>query len=429
MALVRPFRGLRYASSVADDLGILIAPPYDAISPVEEQRLLAAHESNIVRVELGLPDLTQRYEVAAATLRGWREAGVLVRDDVPSFYVTRTRFTLDGQPRERLGLTARVQLRPLDAPAEPGIGPVLRHEKTLSGPKLDRLHMLRATHTNTSSVFGLVEDGDEALLAALNAATAGAATARARTADAEHLLWIVDDPTACETLAEILRPRAILIADGHHRYETALTFAQESGAHGEHPMNHAMMYLARMEDPGLACLGYHRAVRNLPAFEPQVFVASLLRDFALTRLGDVEDAAAREAALRTHTATSRTRARFLCAVGGAGLYLLESRNGREEAPSMREALDTRVLEREIFGAELGLDDEAIRAGGFVTFHHDPAETLALVARGDAQLGFVLHAVEVHTIARIAEAGDVMPQKSTWFTPKVPTGLVLHPLEA
>lgn len=429
MALVRPFRGLRYAASVVEDLGAVIAPPYDAISPAEELRLLALHESNIVRVELGLPDLSQRYEVAAATLAGWRQSHILERDDTPSFYVTRTRFILDGQPHERLGLTARVQLVPLNETPAPGVGAVLRHEKTLAGPKLDRINMLRATHTNTSSVFGLVEDGDETLLRALAVATAGVPTAQAHTPDASHALWVVSDPTRCETIAEILRPRAILIADGHHRYETALHFAEEMGAHGEHPMNHAMMYLARMEDPGLACLGYHRAVRNVPAFEGQVFVASLLRDFSLTRLGDVENAGARAEALRAHAATGSERARFALAIAGAGLYLVEARASREDAPSMREALDTRVLERDIFGAELGLDDEAIRAGGFVSFHHDPAETLELVARGDAQVGCVLHPVPVHTIARIAEAGEVMPQKSTWFTPKVPTGLVLHPLEA
>ena len=143
MAHVRPFCGLRYAPSVATDLGAVIAPPYDAISPADEQRLLALHRANIVRVELGLADLTLRYDVAAATLAEWRAAHVLLRDDTPSFYITRTRFTLDGQPRERLGLTARVQLRPLEAAPEPGIGSVLRHEKTLAGPKLDRLHMLR----------------------------------------------------------------------------------------------------------------------------------------------------------------------------------------------------------------------------------------------------------------------------------------------
>ncbi len=469
---IRTFRALRYDEAVAGPLGSLVAPPYDVISTDHERMYLARDPRNIVRIEVGPRDATDRHAGAAALLAAWQTEGVLVRDAQPALYVTRTAFDIgDGRRRERTGITARARLSALDE----GAGQILRHERTMSGPKQDRLLMLRATRANTSSVFGLYEDpaGDVALLLAPILARTPDATAT-DAEGAEHTLWVLDDPAAIARIVEALDPRPFLIADGHHRYETALGYAKECAgargsagarheaeqgvsapgvaraevhadvqaadrgdalsethdsapAGGEHAEDFVMMYLASMEDPGLVLLGYHRTVHRLTALDPEGFLAALRERFTVTPVPEhVTRADAGPHLLARIAELGRDHVAMACAVYGRGHFLIEKRLDDPALP-LRERLDAAVLEREILRGILALDDDMIRHANYLEYHHDPLETLADADAGRAQLAFVLNAVDVHTVARIAAAGQVMPQKSTWFAPKVPTGLVINVL--
>jgi uncharacterized protein (DUF1015 family) len=431
MADIRPFRGLRYAPAVIPDLGRVLSPPYDAISPAEEDRCLASDPHNIVRIELGPKDATDRYAGAAETLARWRTEGVLTRDTHSAFYITSVSFEYERTRRERLGLIARVRLVPFGESDGGSRGRILRHEKTLPAPKEDRLRMLRATRTNTSSIFGLVDDAGEDVLALLRSIITRPATASAQAMDGtHHALWVLDEQDAVRKFTLALASRDILIADGHHRYETALRYADESAASDDmRPERFVMMYLARMQDPGLILLGYHRTVRDLPSFDANDFLAHLMSRFALTYFAPHNALATPDVALLTALRESDPLQTTMgCAIAGRGLFLLRARHARDPERPLRETLDVSVLERDILRDLLGLDDAAIHGGRHLTFHHDPREVLSEIEAGRAQLGFFLKPVDVTTVARIASDGEVMPQKSTWFTPKVPTGLVLNPLE-
>ena len=402
MADVRPFRALRYAPA-AGTLGDLVSPPYDVISPEQRQGYLAASPYNAVR--LILPEVG--YDEVAGLMGSWTDQGALETAPQPCLVAWTQSFTLDdGQPRERRTILAAVGLEPYEARV------VRPHERTHAGPKEDRLRLTRAVRTNLSPVFGLYPDADGAAWAAV--APHGAPDGELTDADGTvHRIWFVSDPAAAAAVQEAMRDRWILIADGHHRYETALAYRDEMRAAGAGPGPHdrVMMGLTALDDPGLVVLPTHRLLSRWPDGADAAFTGT-----------EVDGVDALLAALAA--APEDAPALGLLTREGARL-LTAPPPGPSASPAER--LDVAALEREILIPHLGADQAALAHDEVLSYTKDAAEAAALVARGDIAAALILRGIPKPAIAAVSEAGETMPQKSTYFFPKLLTGVTFHSL--
>jgi uncharacterized protein (DUF1015 family) len=423
LATVHPFEGTRYNPEHVK-LGGVLAPPYDVMSDEQRDTLYGRDMRNIVRVDYGLrypndiDGVDDTYTRAASFLESWLDLGILVRDTPPGYYVVDHHFPdPNGGVRVRRGLLASVAATSWDR------SDLRPHERTLRGPKLDRLALMRATRTQTSPVFGLWEGGGD-VGARLDHAATGAALLGGRiegeVGSEKLLVWRVTDAAHVAAIAGTLRDASLYIADGHHRYETAAAYAQERRvAAPDAPVDAAfercLVYLAAADDPGITILPTHRLVRPRPgvAFSLDDLWARLDDTFETEPAADATSALATAAALRTtHHAFA------VVAHDGAAVL----RRPRRAGGSPRDNLDVVVLESEVLGPA-GVSAEAI-AGGALRFTRDAAALDAAVQRGEAVLGFGVTPVTTGEVIAVADAGETMPQKSTYFYPKVPTGLVL-----
>jgi uncharacterized protein (DUF1015 family) len=426
MAEVAPFTGLRYDLSRTPDAGSVLAPPYDVISDGERRALEARSAHNVVRLELPRGDGDARYADAAKLLAAWRAEGILRADAAPAFYVYEQQFSWSAKRFTRRGFFAAVRLEPFDRRV------VLPHEHTLSGPKEDRRRLLRATRTQISPIFGLFRDADGAAAAVVDAATAGAPAIDVATPDGvRHRLWPLADAAAVARLSAVLADKQILIADGHHRYETMLGMRSElraAGASGPAPSDFAMMYLARAEDPGLLVLPTHRLVKDLPDFDFAGLCAAAKAAFDISG-GDERTPEAIEARLAQEGAA---RVVFAVRVPGESATTWFALKPIVDLsalgpPSLRK-LDVTVLHGVILGSLLGIDAEALANQSFLSYTHDTKEAISRVAAGEAQAAFLMNATKVGEVLAACEAGFVLPQKSTYFQPKLATGLVMYGLD-
>ena len=423
MADVRPLRGIRFNPDVVH-LGGVLAPPYDVIDEAQREELYARDLRNIVRIDFGqdLPDdqpgVVDRYTRAADHLEAWLSLDVLVQEREASFYASEHRFVApDGSSHARRGLFARVRASPWET------SDLRPHEHTLRGPKEDRLALMRATATQTSAVFA-VWQGAEGAGGVLAEATAGPAIAGGRTegelGSEKHLLWVVD-PDRGAALQRILGGARLYIADGHHRYETAAAYAAERAAAGDGPdadSQFALVYLCDAADEGISLLPTHRLLLPRPG-------AAFSLDDLWMRLDDGWDVEpSQDLASAAAAAAVRSPGHHAFAVRAADGVAVLSRP-RRRVSSPRQALDVVVLQEEVLGPA-GADAVAIREGALrYTRSRDEVER-AVVGR-EAVLGFVVNPATTAEMIAVADAGEVMPQKSTYFYPKVPTGLVLSPL--
>jgi uncharacterized protein (DUF1015 family) len=426
MAEVRPFRGIRYNAEHVR-LGGVLAPPYDVISPSQQEELYGRDLRNVARIDFGMsyagdePGVNDRYVRAGEFLSSWLDLGVLVRDARPSLYIADHEFVHpDGAIRHRRGLLAVI-------PAKPWEQSELRpHERTMSGPKEDRLALLRTTRAHTSPVFALWSGASD-MAALLDAADSTPPILGGRTngemGSEKHLLWQIDDEATVDSIRAALEASTLYVADGHHRYETAVAYAAERraaepAAPAGAPFEFCLVYLAAADDPALAILPTHRLVR------PGHGIAFSLDDLwaRLDDRWDEEPSPSVEAALDAAAAVRATHHAFAVAAGDGAAVL---KRPRVAGGSPRDRLDVTVLEREIL-TPAGLSAEAI-AGGALGFTRITEELAAAVQRGEAVLGFGVQPVDVDEVLAVADAGETMPQKSTYFYPKVPTGLVLYPV--
>lgn len=434
---IRPFRALRFDPEAVGDLAQVVAPPYDVIGPDLRRSLVGRHPRNAVRLDLPAsepgeePD--EKYRRAARELAAWRSDGSLRKDVRPSLYVLEQTYTVPGTAIERTqrGFFARLRLEPFG----PGSG-VLPHERTLSGPKEDRYRLLRATGTNTSPVVVLYEDPDGIAAPALASVTASPPAVDVTDDDGtRHRLWTVTDDGdadgAVAVLTRVAGARPVAIADGHHRYETAIRYRDERrmtrSCEPDPPFDFVLTLLLDASD-ALTVLPTHRVVRGLGADG----LATL--EARLPELFDVEPAD--PAAVVAHHAAAGGLA------GGDGRLGLVTRDGARILTARRSAFATRIeggdavraLDVAILGAALehlaGIDAAAVAGGARITYTKSAEEAAALVAAGtdDADAAFLLEPTPVAAILAVARAGDVMPQKSTYFFPKALTGLVLNPHE-
>jgi uncharacterized protein (DUF1015 family) len=426
MAEFRPFRGLRYDPAQAGPLDTVIAPPYDVISPAQQRTLYGSSPHNVVRIELGREQGSARYAAAAALLAQWRRDGVLRPEESAALYLYEQRFRRDGRAYQRRALFGRVRLAPYAS------GVVRPHEFTLAGPKEDRLRLIEATRTQISPVYLLYRSGADDPLRTL-AMPADASSATDITGE-QHLFAPVTDELAQHRIAEFLKARTLYIADGHHRYETSLRYRDErrqaaADWSGDEPENFVMAALTPHDDPGLLILPIHRIVRR-PL--PEGALERLRRFFNVQLLPAGEGGGAQAATARLQAFAGRETA-FAAAglfAGQIALLTLRDRDAVEALmPEGRtaawRALDVNVLQYGVFEAALGIGLEAIAVGGAVEFSEHAAEAVREVEHGRASAAFLLNPTRVDEVFAVADGDDRMPQKSTFFYPKLGTGLVLH----
>ncbi|MSQ12128.1 MAG: DUF1015 domain-containing protein [Dehalococcoidia bacterium] len=427
MAAVSPFRGWRYSPALVPDLSRVVAPPYDIIGPSLQQALHERSPYNAVRLELGLPKPGDDggdnvYQRAAEALRTWQAQGVLVRDAQPALYLAEEEFPLAGKPKTRLVVYAAVTLEPWER------GVVLPHEETTPGPKQDRLSLLRACTMNISPVMGLYEErgGLHAFLThhvQTEPPAAGPFTVEGVT----YRTWVVHDPLLNGLVQQALRDERLYVADGHHRYETALAYEGEAGA----PLPGAkqvLMGLVSLGDPGLEVQAFHRTLAGLTNDQ----AASLRR--RLRETCELEpfptSGTLRETAERL-LAALKAQGETPCSFGlldesgrSAALLRLKPDAVLPEAPVTEfRACEPWVLHRAMLDPVLGRD--ALR---YLAFQHGLDEVTDALAGGQAQMAFLVRAIPLGLFRRIVAKGQRLPPKTTYFYPKLPTGLVLRSLE-
>ncbi len=440
MAEIRPFRGLRYQAGQVDDLARVIAPPYDVISPAEQRALHARSPHNIVRLEYGEArdddsEQNNRYTRAAATLAQWQASGVLVQDDGPAFYVYDQEFEHDGAHYRRRTLLTRVGLE------DWAKGTVRPHEHTMARPKEDRLRLLRACRANTSPVFALYRDPHGAVTSALQDATSGRSpVAVAEAAEERHTLWPISEEKVQRWLEQQFAPATLYIADGHHRYETALTYRDERRAAdaswtGHEADNFVLAGLTAAEDPGLLILPIHRLVQ-LPRADDSV-LERLRQYLAMEEVAPAQGhgQAAPHRLLELLAERGKSTSAFGLCWLGERLFLLttEDPDGLvarfcPECPTQWRTLDVAVLEFALLKTILGVDPKRIEEGGAVAITPDAHEACQEVQTGRYSAAFLLNPVPVDRVLTIADGGQRMPPKTTFFHPKLATGLVINRLD-
>jgi uncharacterized protein (DUF1015 family) len=417
MAEIQPLRALHYDPAVVGSLADVTAPPYDVIDSEQRAALLARSPHNIVAIDLpeGEPD---RYTAAANLLEAWQLQGALTRDRQPAVWAHTQDYTgPDGRRLTRRGFYCRVRIE------EYGPGRVRPHERTHPGPKEDRLALTRATRANISPIFSLYSDPTQAAWGALEPTTAQPPWGEVLDAEGTtHRLWRVADPQAIAVVQAATRDAELLIADGHHRYETMQAYARELGGEGEH--QYILMCLVALEDPGLTVFPTHRLIGRLDEDRRQTLRQALERDFEIVEV-PVEEIAPPpgEGPLQLgYIDGHHDRA--------LRLTLKDQAIADQALPGRSQAyrhLDTGVLEALLLKGALGLSDEDISHLHGLFYARSTEEALRLVRAGDYDAAFFMRPTPVAQVRDVAAAGENMPPKSTFFFPKLLTGLLLNPL--
>jgi uncharacterized protein (DUF1015 family) len=417
MADVEPLRALHYNLQKTGGLQDVVAPPYDVIDAGLRARLAESSRYNVVNIDL--PQGEAPYQSAAHILNDWRNQDVIVQDPDPAFWLLTQDYTgPDGQNRTRSGFFARVKIE------EYGPGRIRPHERTHPGPKEDRLRLTRATQTNLSPIFSLFSDDRGEASGTLNHLSSREPWGEASDEDGTvNRLWRVGDAQVVETIRSALRPTELLIADGHHRYETARIYAEEIG--GEGPHQYVLMCLVALQDPGLTVFPTHRLLRNLTPDQLEELAEALKRDFETTELDGFDALAPAEdrgtITLGYIDARSQKPLRLTLKDQEIADRALE---GRAE-PYRR--LDTAVLEALILKGALKMTDEDIDHLTQLGYERDAPRAVELVTTGQYDAAFLMAPIPVGRVQEVAAAGESMPPKSTYFFPKVPTGLLFNPL--
>ena len=430
MAIISPFQAWRYAP---DRVSIpqVVTQPYDKITPEMQKNYYQASPFNLVRIILGerRPDDCQEnvYSRASASFRDWRSTGVLFQDTQPSIYRYLQTFAAPGSdPQiERQGFIALGQLENYSAKV------VFPHELTHSGPKADRLELLRATQTHFEQIFMLYADSGE-----IEAQLHSAAPPDIEVTDEYgvlHRVWKISDPVAIAALQSRMREEKLIIADGHHRYETALAYRDErraaEGNSAAAPYDSMMMTFFNMNSPGLVILPTHRVVHGLPSFSTDQLLAGAWQFFKVEEVDPALDASRATTLLREAGSTSTA----LIVATADRVLLMHSPKATGAArfaglSSRQQSLDVMQLHKCLLEGVLKISEGAIRKLQNISYHRDAAETLALVRSGAAQAAFLMNPVRMEQVRDIAFAGEVLPQKSTDFYPKLLSGLTIYAME-
>lgn len=430
MAEIIPFRGVLYDAEKIGGYESAVAPPYDVISKDEQAALLRRHKFNVVRLILphdmpGDNPISNKYTRAGTLLDTWLERGVLRRDVDPAIYIYRQDYEFQGRALSRIGFIALAKIEELTS------GKIMAHEKTLAGPKADRLNLIRATKANLSQVFSLYSDPDGRVDELLEELAAVPPDIEFSFQSVGQKLWRVSDANAISTVAELMRDKSLFIADGHHRYETALNYRNEMRERtgvkdGNQPFDYVMMLFVNMDSEGLTILPTHRVLRNLPKINEEKFRANLSHFFDVTALESLDDLLKSMSELRGEHAMGAY-------IGRKSYTLLTVPDERRielaidgQHSQAWKLLDVTILHGLVIGRILGLKGTNMENG--IRFTVDEKEAVSLVDNGGYQAAFFLNPPDVSQIRSIAKGGEAMPQKSTYFYPKPLSGLVINRLQ-
>lgn len=434
MAEVQPLRGLRYSRAFIDDLSQVITPPYDVIDEKAQERYYERHPYNIIRLELGktLPGddtLNNVYTRAAATFSEWRLQEIIKQESRSCYYLYRQRFSYGGKAYTRTSLLARVRLEPWDARV------VLPHENTMTKAKEDRLQLLRACAANLSPIICLYDDPQRRITGLLNRYADEAEIQIKDEVGEEHRLHPISDPQQIALIHDFFSQRQLHIADGHHRYTTALSYQQEILAqrkelNQEDGINFMLMALIDVEDPGMLVLPTHRLLNNLSQEAlRKLSQEQLSRHFSVQFL---DQGLPQDTVLQVLHKAGQERASLvilhpdqtlLVSINEQGQHAMEQ-SGHTAAWNV---LDVAIAQHLVLESILGLSAEDMIAGTHVRYTHDSTEAFHSVRSGASQAALILNATPLRQVCDVAQADDRMPQKSTYFYPKLTTGLVINPL--
>ncbi len=420
----RPFRAVRYAPA-AGPPGDLICPPFDVISPEEARALQARSPHNMVKLELTeVPGEAPaaRYADAAAAFRAWQASGVLQRDAAPAYYLLHQRFVTGGRAWERAGIFGALGLE------QPGTG-VLVHEDTAPGVKEDRFALMRAAHANFSPLMMLYRDPSGRIAEVRRRAAEATPAVDFEAGGGEaYTLWPITDEDGVDAIAEALRSQPVYIADGHHRYETALAYERDLGGPPSAASRFVLTCLIDFDDPGLLIQPYYRVVHGLDDARLGELRALLERYFSATPATVRGTTAA--ALDATVAEAARGQVALVVVDGSKPPALLKPTSADVPAPDARadaaeqaRAVEAVILQEMLFRPVMGE-----RVAEHVAYVHDGRQALDMVASGEGQIAFFIKGVPAEAFEAIVGAGIRLPRKSTFFHPKLPSGLVINPLE-
>jgi len=442
MADIIPFRGILYNSRKINNMSDVVAPPFDIISDQEQLEYHENHPHNIIRLTLGKThendtSTNNRYTRAANCFNKWLSAHIMERDKTPAFYFTAMEFPFENKTVTRYGLIALVGLEPFEK------GVVLPHEKTFPNVKSERLELMKACHANFSPIFSLYSDNENLVFDKLKNATFNKTADNVFTDNngQKHFLWRITDKAVHRYVSEALKDKIIYIADGHHRYETALNYrdwlsAQHPNFNGDHPANYVMMYLCSMEDPGLIILPAHRMLNEVSAAARGSLIKKAKAYFDIITIpykdGQREEARAQFISILTSNNSKNCIGVFM--KDRRELYLLTLKQGvmdqmfTDELPEVIRNIDVTVLSRLIFMEILGFDQSRHDDEKLIAYSSIAKDAIDAVDAGRHDIAFILNPTKIQQVRNIAEAGLIMPRKATYFFPKVITGQALNKLD-
>lgn len=435
MAIIKPFRGLRYNQGVITDMASVMTPPYDVISPQEQERYYQIHPNNIIRLDFGkdLPgdsEKANKYTRAAEFFRAWRKEGILRQEDSPAIYIYDQEFLSGNIWLTRRGFIALVRLEPFDK------GSIYPHEQTLPGPKADRLKLTQSCRANLSSIFALFPDETNEIDADLLAMTSTKPEVDfVDDTGVKNKLWVIKEKQTIDRLVGRMKEKPLFIADGHHRYETALVYKEQmqkehGGSQADLPSDYVMMVCVSMNNKGLKILPAHRLVRNIKDFHLDRILPVLHESFQIELLG--KGCAVKDCMARLNNAPE-THAFIMYAGQEDAYYKLYLNNEKiidtifaNDHPEWRH-LDAGILHGVIINKVLGIAADDVTIKEYVKYVKEETEAVSLVRSGQYQLAFFLKPTRIEQVKEIASARKVMPPKSTYFYPKLITGIVINSL--
>jgi uncharacterized protein (DUF1015 family) len=442
MAEVIPFRGIRYNTRKINNMADVVAPPFDVISEDEQIEFHERHPQNIIRLTLGKitendTSTDNRYTRAAECLDRWLSDDVILLDEEPAFYLTSMEFLFEGNRVTRYGLIALIRLEPFEK------GIIVPHEKTFSKVKSERLELMKACNANFSPIFSLFSDEENRIYNTLKNAVCD------KSADIDftdkfgqtHRLWRITDNSVNQYISNALKDKKIFIADGHHRYETALNYrdwlsARLSNFNGNHPANYVMMYICSMEDPGLIILPAHRMLNEVPVEKRESLLHETKDYFDIMTLPYNDDQHKENLSQFISILKSNTSKHCIgvCMKDRPELHLLTLKPGvmknlfGDELPEVIRNIDVTVLTRLIFMEVLSFDQARLDDERLIAYSSIAKEAVDAVFAGKHDIAFILNPTGIQQVRDIADAGLIMPRKATYFFPKVIAGQVINKLD-
>lgn len=444
MAKIAPFRGILYNSEKTGDFNKVMAPPYDVISPAYQDELYNRHPHNIIRLILGktLPGDAagnDRYSRAATDFNKWQDQGILIRDEKPAIYYYVQVYKLkDGQRKARKGFIALAKLE------EFGKGGIHPHEKTLAGPKADRLKLMQACNANFSCIFSLYSEPKKTANKLLeDCCLSGLPIIDVADDDrVESKVWRVSDQNIIKKVVEMMSDKPLFIADGHHRYETALNYRnmmkdKTNGYTGKEAFNYVMMYFSNMDDEGMTIMPTHRIIHNISKFNSSAFLVNCSHFFDIEEVkwdSKVEPRARKEFYKKMEERGARLPS-FGLYINGLDSYFVLALKEKDtmnkvfgnSIPDVFKSLDVTVLHALILNNILGISSAAQENQTNLVYVKGLDDAIEEAKKDGKQMAFLLNPTKIEQVKAVATSGQVMPQKSTYFYPKLLSGLVINPI--